>query len=80
MQIEFTPRISGGFVHHVMRDMNVSNQMLELGITEKTGHDLIKSIIIRAFTDFRIDINEVINNIRDDQSIDKALPESANAG
>ncbi len=65
MLIEFTPRISGGFVHHVMNNHRVSELMEEVGLNKETAHNLVKAIIITSFTDYKIDINDSINKVRD---------------
>lgn len=65
MNISFNPRVSGGFVHHVMNDPKVENQLLELGVEKQNAHDLVKSIIICGFRDYVMDVNKSINNAKE---------------
>ena len=65
MRLSFNPRISGQFVKHVMSNSNVSSLIEDAGLSDKQAHDLIKSALITAFTDFDVDINRVINDAKD---------------
>lgn len=68
MTIHFDPRISGNFVKYVLGDDHVKEQVVKsFGdvYNEQDLHDLAKSILIKAFTCFEVDINSIINNVKD---------------
>lgn len=62
MLINFDPTITGGFVHSVMRDSQVSDKFREANIlSEETQHNIVKSILIAGFRDYEVDINKIIS-------------------
>lgn len=63
MVIKINPRISGDFVRFVMRNPSV-NKLIE-HLPESEAHGIVKAVIITAMTHFDININEVINMIKD---------------
>ena len=69
MVIRTNPRISGGFVHHVMRNPVVSDLIKDM--SEEDAHNLVKSVIIAAMKDFDIDVNNIINRVREEGTVPK---------
>lgn len=65
MIIKFNPRVNGGFVEHVLRNKTVSELVDSFELTETEAHDIVKSVLIAGFKDFEVDINRVINGIKD---------------
>lgn len=67
MLLEFNPRVSGGFVEYILRNPRLENFITELRdceFTEKEIHDAFKDIIIAAFSEFKVDINDEINKAK----------------
>jgi spore coat polysaccharide biosynthesis predicted glycosyltransferase SpsG len=68
MVFEFNPRISGGFVEHILRNPRLANFIKELkeecDFTDKEIHDNFKDIIIAAFSEYKVDINDEINKAK----------------
>lgn len=71
MVIKINPRISGGFVHHVMKNSNVAALLNKHSLNEEQAHDLVKTIIISAMKDYEIDINNIINRVKEKSEIPK---------
>lgn len=64
VNIQFNPRISGGFVFHVMKDSKIApliNNLKAADFTDEEIHEIVKNIIIVSFRDYEVDINEKIN-------------------
>ncbi len=72
MTIDYNPTISGGFVHHVMKDEKVLDEITKAGLTKETAHNLIKAVLICGTRDLRIDFNRVVER-RVDRELDKVL-------
>lgn len=67
MLIEFNPRISGGFVEHILRNPRLQKFIKELkdcDFEEHEIHEAYKDIIIAAFSQYKVDINDEINKAR----------------
>ena len=62
MLLKINPTITGGFVHHILRDKKVKRELEKLGIIEEDKqHTLVKEIIIAATRDLQIDFNKKLN-------------------
>ncbi len=68
MLIEFTPRISGAFTNIVIKNTDVSGMIKEFDLTEEEAHDFVKTVIISAFSIYKININSVINKIKEHEA------------
>jgi hypothetical protein len=68
MIILINPTITGGFVHHVMKDKSVSNFISSLKLSERDAHDFVKSILIVGTRDLNIDFKKKV-----DHAVDKIL-------
>lgn len=68
MNISFNPRISGKFTDYVLGDNNVKDIIEENfpEVPKELLHELAKSILIKGFTCFEVDINSIINNLKKD--------------
>lgn len=60
MLLVFNPTISGKFVHEVMRDPHVAEQITNNNIEEERVHDLVKSILIAGTRDLEVDFDGVL--------------------
>jgi len=58
MTITVSPRISGGFVNHVLKDESVSSKIKALNLSERDAHDLAKQILIVGTRDINIDFKK----------------------
>lgn len=68
MTIHFDPRISGNFVKYVLGDDHVKEQVTKAFgdvYNEQDLHELTKSILIKGFTCYEVDVNSIINKIKD---------------
>lgn len=65
MTITFSPRISGGFTEFIINNKTVSKLIDEYELTEKEAHDLVKSVLIAGFSSYEVNINDIINNIKE---------------
>ena len=65
MLIDLTPRISGAFTNIVIKNTEVSGMIREFDLTEEEAHDFVKKVIITAFSIYKININDVINSIKE---------------
>jgi len=65
MRISFKPRINSSFTKIVMESDHVSNLLDEYELTEEEAHKLVKTILITGFSKYEVDINKVINDVRD---------------
>ena len=65
MTITFAPRISGGFTEFIIKNKTVSKLIDEYELTEKEAHDFVKSVLIAGFNSYEVNINDVINSIKD---------------
>lgn len=74
MTIKFNPTITGGFVHHVMKDKKVKEEMERVNLTEESAHNLVKAILICGTRDLDADIHRVVER-RVDKELDKVLEE-----
>lgn len=77
MTFKFNPRVSGAFVEYVLGDKNISKMVKNLNLSKEEAHNLVKATLIKGLNDFKVDINEVINNIND--AADAALEEAEKA-
>lgn len=68
MTILINPTITGGFVHHVMKDKSVSNFISSLNLSEKESHDFVKAVLIVGTRDLNIDFKKKV-----DHEVDKIL-------
>lgn len=48
-----------------MESDHVSNLLDEYELTEEEAHKLVKTILITGFSKYEVDINKVINDVRD---------------
>ena len=74
MTIKFNPRITKDFARYVLGDLTVKKQVekhfgkSEEDMSNKDKESLLEftqSILIKGFTCFEVDINNIINKIKD---------------
>lgn len=64
MELKINPRITGGFVHKIMRESDVKKHTDALNISEEDCHNLVKAILISGFTHYKFDFKKQIEIIR----------------
>jgi hypothetical protein len=65
MLIQFNPKITGAFTELVLDSPQVSKVVDKLELTDDEAHELVKASIITAFRLYKININDLINHLRD---------------
>lgn len=68
MVLTINPTITGGFVHHVMKDEQVKKKLDNLELNGKEAHDFIKRVMILTVRDLQIDFNKNVH-----QRVDQIL-------
>lgn len=67
MLLKFNPRISGGFIAHILRNPRLQkfiDELKDCDFSEKEIHEAYKDIIIAAFSEIKVDLNDEINKIK----------------
>lgn len=67
MFIDFNPRIAGGFVEHILRNPNIQdfiNELKDCDFSDEEIHNSFKDIIIAAFSEYKVNINDEINKAK----------------
>lgn len=64
MVLKFTPRISGKFTELILNQNKVREAISST--PERDRHELVKAILVEGFSKYKIDINELINHIREE--------------
>jgi hypothetical protein len=75
VHIHLNPRVSGGFVFHVLEDKRIAPLVLKLKAADFEDteiHEIVKSIMIVTLRDFDIDINDKINLAKEQSSRQRA--------
>ncbi len=62
VRIKFTPRVTGRDVRNILNDPDVDDELALLGIEKSKAHDLVKKVMIKAFTEGEWDINKIISS------------------
>ena len=65
MRISFNPRINSSFTKIVMESDHVSKLIDDYELTEEEAHQFVKTVLITGFSKYEVDINKVINDVRD---------------
>lgn len=66
MQINFNPRVTSSFADLIMKTDRVKAVLHEID-SEEERRNIVKEILISGFTRYKIDINDLINYLKEDQ-------------
>ena len=65
MIIKFSPRISNAFIDVVLRDPKVIDVLDDTNLEDDEIHKIAKQIVITAFAKYNININDLINYLKE---------------
>jgi cell fate (sporulation/competence/biofilm development) regulator YmcA (YheA/YmcA/DUF963 family) len=65
MQISFNPRISKSFAKVILKSKRVTDLLHDIDSLEER-EEIVHQILIEGFTKYKIDINDLINHLKED--------------
>lgn len=65
MEIRFNPRVSGKFVELILKQDEVLMLLENTNLSEEQRHNITKAISICTLKKFKVDINKIINNLKE---------------
>ncbi len=65
MIIKFSPRISNAFIDVILKDPKVIEVLDDTDLEDDEVHAIAKQIVITAFSKYNININDLINYLKE---------------